>query len=102
MLEGVTIEESKAQKDEIIISGNDVDMVSQSAADIHGQTLVRNKDIRKFLDGVSLQIFLFFDFLFSSFFLPPPRSPTYSTCSVTIDLRVGEDDRGRAYGGVRS
>ncbi|GAA5833556.1 hypothetical protein JCM3766R1_002573 [Sporobolomyces carnicolor] len=52
MLEGVTIEESKAQKDEIIISGNDVDMVSQSAADIHGQTLVRNKDIRKFLDGI--------------------------------------------------
>ncbi|GAA5835823.1 hypothetical protein JCM5353_003361 [Sporobolomyces roseus] len=52
MLEGVTIEESKAQKDEIIISGNDVDLVSQSAADIHGQTLVRNKDIRKFLDGI--------------------------------------------------
>ncbi|GAA5952651.1 hypothetical protein JCM3765_002233 [Sporobolomyces pararoseus] len=52
MLEGVTIEESKAQKDEIIIKGNDVDLVSQSAADIHGQTLVRNKDIRKFLDGI--------------------------------------------------
>merc|ERR1711939_1078473 len=31
---------------------NDVDMVSQSAASIHGQTLVRNKDIRKFLDGI--------------------------------------------------
>lgn len=37
MLEGVTISESKSQKDEIIIEGNDVDMVSQSAADIHGQ-----------------------------------------------------------------
>lgn len=37
MLEGVTISESKAQKDEIIVEGNDVDMVSQSAADIHGQ-----------------------------------------------------------------
>ncbi|GAA5820624.1 hypothetical protein JCM10212_005712 [Sporobolomyces blumeae] len=52
MLEGVTIEESKAQKDEIVLIGNDVDTVSQSAADIHGQTLVRNKDIRKFLDGI--------------------------------------------------
>ncbi|POY71524.1 hypothetical protein BMF94_5445 [Rhodotorula taiwanensis] len=58
MLEGVTISESKSQKDEIIIEGNDVDMVSQSAADIHGQNsftdkkrrekcLVKNKDIRK-------------------------------------------------------
>jgi ribosomal protein L6P/L9E len=32
LLEGVTISESKAQKDEIILEGNDVDMVSQSAA----------------------------------------------------------------------
>ena len=66
MLEGVTIEESKAQKDEIIISGNDVDLVSQSAADIHGQTLVRNKDIRKFLDGVSPTFLLFHFFSISS------------------------------------
>lgn len=52
LLEGVTISESKAQKDEIVLEGNDVDMVSQSAASIHGCTLVRNKDIRKFLDGI--------------------------------------------------
>ncbi|GAA5990255.1 hypothetical protein JCM11641_001800 [Rhodosporidiobolus odoratus] len=52
LLDGVTIEESKSQKDEIVLSGNDVELVSQSAADIHGQTLVRNKDIRKFLDGI--------------------------------------------------
>lgn len=52
MLSGVSVSESKAQKDEIIVEGNDIDMVSQSAASIHGSCLVRNKDIRKFLDGI--------------------------------------------------
>jgi large subunit ribosomal protein L9e len=69
MLDGVTVAESKAQKDELILTGNDIDMVSQSgmiyesctfasirlphpAASIHGSCRVRNKDIRKFLDGI--------------------------------------------------
>jgi len=52
MLDGVTVAESKAQKDEIIIEGNDIENVSQSAASIQGACRVRNKDIRKFLDGV--------------------------------------------------
>lgn len=30
MLEGVTVAESKSQKDELILEGNDIDMVSQS------------------------------------------------------------------------
>ncbi len=38
-------------KDEIILQGIDVDAVSQSAANIQQSTLVKNKDIRKFLDG---------------------------------------------------
>jgi len=53
MFEGVKVERSQdGTKDEIILSGNDVDKVSQSAANIHIAARVRNKDIRKFLDGV--------------------------------------------------
>jgi len=53
MLEGVSITESKGGlKDEYILEGIDVQNVSQSAASIQGMCRVRNKDIRKFLDGI--------------------------------------------------
>jgi large subunit ribosomal protein L9e len=52
MQPGVEAEISKAQKDELILTGNSLEAVSQSAADIQQICRVRNKDIRKFLDGL--------------------------------------------------
>ncbi|CAI5758400.1 unnamed protein product [Candida verbasci] len=50
--EGVTMELSTAQKDELIVTGNSLEAVSQNCADIKQICNVRNKDIRKFLDGI--------------------------------------------------
>jgi len=52
MRPGVDVEVSKAQKDELLLLGNSLEDVSQSAADIQQICRVRNKDIRKFLDGI--------------------------------------------------
>merc|ERR1712184_51369 len=52
MAPGVTVEISKAQKDELYVNGNDIENVSKSAARIQQSTTVKNKDIRKFLDGL--------------------------------------------------
>ncbi|OAA64916.1 60S ribosomal protein L9 [Cordyceps fumosorosea ARSEF 2679] len=52
MAEGVDVTISTAQKDELVLSGNSIENVSQSAADIQQICKVRNKDIRKFLDGL--------------------------------------------------
>jgi large subunit ribosomal protein L9e len=51
MLDGVIVERSQ-NKDEVILRGNDIENVTSSAAQIHQSTKVRNKDIRKFLDGI--------------------------------------------------
>jgi large subunit ribosomal protein L9e len=47
MHEGVEVEPSKNQKDELQLFGNSLENVSQSAADIQQICRVRNKDIRK-------------------------------------------------------
>jgi len=52
MLEGVTILRSEKVKDELILDGNDIELVSRSAALINQKCHVKNKDIRKFLDGI--------------------------------------------------
>merc|ERR1712118_348641 len=52
LLEGVTIEKAAAVKDELVLVGADIDQVSRSAALIRQSCLCKDKDIRKFLDGV--------------------------------------------------
>lgn len=52
MQPGVTVINSPKQKDELILEGNDIEAVSLSAAHIQQSTTVKDKDIRKFLDGL--------------------------------------------------
>jgi large subunit ribosomal protein L9e len=52
MQNGVDVETSKSVKDQLELTGNSLEGVSQSAADIQQICRVRNKDIRKFLDGL--------------------------------------------------
>ncbi|GFF41565.1 60S ribosomal protein L9 [Aspergillus lentulus] len=49
---GVEVAISSNVKDELQLTGNSLEAVSQSAADIQQICRVRNKDIRKFLDGL--------------------------------------------------
>lgn len=52
LLDGVTITRSEKVKDEVILEGNDIELVSRSAALINQKCHVKKKDIRKFLDGI--------------------------------------------------
>ncbi|CAE7811383.1 RPL9 [Symbiodinium microadriaticum] len=52
LLEGVSYVRTADIKDQIEISGIDITKVSLSCAQIQQSTAVKNKDIRKFLDGI--------------------------------------------------
>jgi large subunit ribosomal protein L6 len=42
----------RVEGDDIIVSGPDIEAVGQTAANIQQSTHIRNKDLRKFLDGI--------------------------------------------------
>jgi large subunit ribosomal protein L6 len=44
--------EVSVEGDDIIVTGNEIELVGQTAANIQQATKIRNKDLRKFLDGV--------------------------------------------------
>merc|ERR1719453_2049614 len=46
------VEKSPEVKDEVWVTGTDIELVGRSAALISQSCLAKNKDIRKFLDGV--------------------------------------------------
>ena len=52
MRKDTKITKSTDVKDQLVLVGNDLDAVAQSAADVQQACKVRNKDIRKFLDGI--------------------------------------------------
>ncbi|KAL2632433.1 hypothetical protein R1flu_017119 [Riccia fluitans] len=52
MLENVTVTRSEKVKDELVLEGNDIELVSRSCALINQKCHVKKKDIRKFLDGI--------------------------------------------------
>ncbi len=52
MEDGVVVTSSKAVKDTLVLEGNSIEDVSKSAAQIQRSTTVKQKDIRKFLDGL--------------------------------------------------
>mmetsp|Transcript_865 Transcript_865/g.1448 ORF Transcript_865/g.1448 Transcript_865/m.1448 type:complete len:189 (-) Transcript_865:49-615(-) len=55
--EGIKVERTDPSKvkDELVLTGNDVLQVSQASARVHQSCLVKDKDIRKFLDGIYVQ-----------------------------------------------
>eukprot|EP00331_Platyophrya_macrostoma_P030315 CAMPEP_0176445176 /NCGR_PEP_ID=MMETSP0127-20121128/23526_1 /TAXON_ID=938130 /ORGANISM="Platyophrya macrostoma, Strain WH" /LENGTH=186 /DNA_ID=CAMNT_0017830873 /DNA_START=45 /DNA_END=601 /DNA_ORIENTATION=+ len=51
----VTRTDAAKTKDELVLEGNDLEAVSREAAVMHQLCAVKNKDIRKFLDGIYVQ-----------------------------------------------
>lgn len=55
MLQDTKISRSDTVKDQLVLTGNDIEAVSRSCALIHQMCLVKKKDIRMFLDGIYVE-----------------------------------------------
>lgn len=49
------VDSNTGKKDCLVLTSNNIDSVTQTCARLHGICLVRNKDIRKFLDGIYVE-----------------------------------------------
>lgn len=87
MQPGVEVEISKAQKDELILSGNSVEAVSQSAADIQQICKVRNKDIRKVRQSTTLPFPSFSSGVHAQIIHANPTNTRYSSWMVCTSRR---------------
>jgi len=52
LLDGITCSRNEKAKDEIVLVGNDLELLSQSCANIQLRSAIKYKDVRKFLDGI--------------------------------------------------
>eukprot|EP01132_Coremiostelium_polycephalum_P002666 gene2666-3308_t len=52
LLPGITCVRSEKVRDEIVLTGNDLELLSQSCAVIQQKNVIKYKDVRKFLDGI--------------------------------------------------
>ncbi|KAM9982730.1 hypothetical protein ACTFIZ_007244 [Dictyostelium cf. discoideum] len=52
LLEGITCYRNEKAKDEIVLTGNSLELLSQSCATIQLKSAIKYKDVRKFLDGI--------------------------------------------------
>ena len=53
--EGVTITKKEEEKNNLTVQGIDLEKVSQVCARIHQSTIIQEKDLRSFLDGIYVQ-----------------------------------------------
>ncbi|KAM9989485.1 hypothetical protein ACTFIY_005517 [Dictyostelium cf. discoideum] len=52
LLDGITCYRNEKAKDEIVLTGNSLELLSQSCATIQLRSAIKYKDVRKFLDGI--------------------------------------------------